>query len=225
MEIAKDIVASWQSVVDVMAGLLDVPAGLIMRIDREDIEVCVASRGDRNPYQPGDREHLHGSGLYCERVIKTRDRLHVPDALRDPEWSRNPDIKLNMVSYLGFPILHPTGEVFGTLCVLDTTGRTHTVLHEELMLKFCATIERDLSLLYTNRMLTERNRELEAALAEIKTLRGIIPICMYCKQIRDDDGYWRAVEEYITGHTEALFSHSICPPCQEQHFPELIGCD
>jgi len=55
---------------------------------------------------------------------------------------------------------------------------------------------------------------------KIDTLRGIVPICSYCKQIRDDKGYWTKVEEFISNHTEAEFSHSICPDCMKEHFPE-----
>ena len=54
----------------------------------------------------------------------------------------------------------------------------------------------------------------------IETLRGIIPICSYCKGVLDDDGYWNRVETYVARHTEAKFSHGICPPCTEKHFPE-----
>ncbi|MDA3798752.1 MAG: cache domain-containing protein [Kiritimatiellae bacterium] len=53
----------------------------------------------------------------------------------------------------------------------------------------------------------------------IETLRGIVPICSFCKQIRDDKGYWNRVEEYISEHTEAEFSHSICPDCMKEHYP------
>jgi AmiR/NasT family two-component response regulator len=59
------------------------------------------------------------------------------------------------------------------------------------------------------------NRELEQALAEVKTLRGIIPICSYCKKIRDDLDTWSQLEEYISNHSEAMFSHGICPKCYE----------
>ena len=71
------------------------------------------------------------------------------------------------------------------------------------------------------RELEERNRELETALAEIKTLRGIIPICANCKKIRDDQGYWNQIESYIRDHSEAEFSHSICPDCARKLYPEL----
>lgn len=59
-------------------------------------------------------------------------------------------------------------------------------------------------------------KELEKALSEIKTLRGIIPICSYCKQIRDDEGYWSQVEMYMGKHTEAEFSHGVCPACYQK---------
>jgi len=55
----------------------------------------------------------------------------------------------------------------------------------------------------------------------IETLRGIVPICSYCKQIRDDEGYWNQVEAYVEKHTEAEFSHGICPSCLKENFPEF----
>jgi len=67
--------------------------------------------------------------------------------------------------------------------------------------------------------------ELHNALAEIKTLRGIVPICAQCKQIRDDKGYWSQVEAYIARHTEVKFSHSICPNCMQTLYPEFYKSD
>jgi PAS domain S-box-containing protein len=56
-------------------------------------------------------------------------------------------------------------------------------------------------------------RELQTALAEVKVLRTILPICMYCKKVRDDENYWQTVEAYISEHTHTRFSHGICPTC------------
>jgi PAS domain S-box-containing protein len=64
----------------------------------------------------------------------------------------------------------------------------------------------------------ERERlleELQSALAEVKTLQEILPICSYCKKIRNDENYWETVEAYLSAHTNAKFSHSICPHCYE----------
>jgi PAS domain S-box-containing protein len=69
----------------------------------------------------------------------------------------------------------------------------------------------------------ERERlivELQQAIDQVKTLSGIVPICSYCKKIRDDRGYWEQVEAYVSKHTEAQFSHGICPQCLEQFCPE-----
>lgn len=69
--------------------------------------------------------------------------------------------------------------------------------------------------------LSARIKELEQALEHIKTLQGILPICSYCKKIRDDKGYWDQVEIYIGKHSDAMFSHSICPECMKKFYPEL----
>jgi PAS domain S-box-containing protein len=69
----------------------------------------------------------------------------------------------------------------------------------------------------------ERERlilELQLAIEQVKTLSGIVPICSHCKRIRDDRGYWEQVEAYVSEHTEAEFSHSICPQCFERFYPE-----
>ena len=63
--------------------------------------------------------------------------------------------------------------------------------------------------------LAERVSELESALAHVKLLQGILPICSYCKHVRDDHNYWQTVESYVTRHSEARFSHSICPGCYD----------
>ncbi len=63
--------------------------------------------------------------------------------------------------------------------------------------------------------------ELQEALAEIKTLKGFIPICASCKKIRDDEGYWNQLEAYISKHTDAIFTHSICPQCAEKYKADL----
>jgi response regulator RpfG family c-di-GMP phosphodiesterase len=64
--------------------------------------------------------------------------------------------------------------------------------------------------------LAVRVAELEQALQNVKNLQGLLPICCYCKKIRDDSNYWQRVEEYISHHSEARFSHSICPDCFDQ---------
>jgi hypothetical protein len=64
-------------------------------------------------------------------------------------------------------------------------------------------------------------RELQEALSKVKTLSGLLPICASCKKIRDDKGYWNQIETYIGAHSEAEFSHGICPDCLIKLYPGL----
>lgn len=66
-------------------------------------------------------------------------------------------------------------------------------------------------------------KELNETLAQVRTLHGLLPICASCKKIRDDKGHWHSLETYISGHSEAEFSHSICPSCAQHLYPEFMG--
>lgn len=70
--------------------------------------------------------------------------------------------------------------------------------------------------------LARQKEELEAAMARIKRLEGLISICMHCKNIRSEDTAWQRIEQYFAEHTDALFSHCICPSCLKQHYPDLL---
>ena len=76
-----------------------------------------------------------------------------------------------------------------------------------------------LELRQLNTALESRNRDLREALANVKTLRGLLPICGSCKKIRDDTDSWHRLETYIEQHSEAMFTHSLCGDCREEHFP------
>ncbi len=79
-----------------------------------------------------------------------------------------------------------------------------------------------LRVLRLQKALSDRVKELETALERIKQLQGLLPICSYCKKIRNDQNYWQQIETYITEHSEAQFSHGICPECYEKVVrPEL----
>lgn len=69
--------------------------------------------------------------------------------------------------------------------------------------------------------LKQVNQELEAALQDVQELSGLLPICSFCKKIRDDKGYWNQVEEYIQNHTKAQFTHGLCPECYERETRRL----
>jgi DNA-binding response OmpR family regulator len=70
------------------------------------------------------------------------------------------------------------------------------------------------------RALNERIRDLSAALEHVRTLQGLIPICMHCHRIRDDSETWQRIERYFEAHSEAHFTHSLCPECLERVYPD-----
>lgn len=72
-----------------------------------------------------------------------------------------------------------------------------------------------------SRQLHKKNAELNSALAHVKTLQGILPICMHCHKIRNDKEVWDRLEAYIERQTDAQFSHSICPDCLKTHYPDI----
>jgi PAS domain S-box-containing protein len=94
------------------------------------------------------------------------------------------------------PVTMETGDQF-VICE-DITDRTHAENERERIIN-----------------------ELQSALTEVKTLSGLLPICAHCKKIRDDKGYWNQIESYIHKHSEAEFSHGICPECAKKYYPDM----
>ncbi len=177
-------IQDWQGIVDLVVRMAGVRACLVMRVHDDDIEVFVSSQSAGNPYKVGDKEKLLDSGLYCERVIATQERLLVPNALKSAEWRNNPDIHLNMISYLGFPIKLPDGRPFGTICLLDDRENAYSQDVAELMRRMRDLIESHLTALaditerkamlaelrrhqdHLEELVQERTRDLEAEIAE-----------------------------------------------------------
>jgi len=73
-----------------------------------------------------------------------------------------------------------------------------------------------------NEELKSLNSELEEKISEVKTLNRLLPICANCKKIRDDTGYWEQLEGYISKHSDAKFSHGICPDCMNELYPDVV---
>ncbi|CAB3770235.1 MULTISPECIES: hybrid sensor histidine kinase/response regulator [Burkholderia] len=164
-DLAADVIERWQRLVDLMADIVGVPAGLIMRHVGKDIQVVVASRNEANPFYQGESAELSGSGLYCEAVIDSDRSLVVPDARQSPQWRHNPDLRVNMVSYLGLPIHWPDRTTFGTICVLDCKENAYSERYIRLVEEFRDQIEMQLQLIDARRV-AERERRRAAQLAE-----------------------------------------------------------
>lgn len=128
------------------------------------------------------------------------------------EWSaRQPgEVKFYQTSLS--PLRASNGEIIGIVGVgRDITERkqAQVELHQK-----------NIALQEVNRLLEEKNGQLQKALDNIKTLKGLLPICANCKRIRDDQGYWHDVVAYIRDHSEAEFTHGICKTCMKELYPE-----
>ena len=158
-EISAEILKRWQSIVDIIAAIGDVPAALIMKSEPPFMKVFVSSQGQENPYNPGDKEKM--DGLYCEHVIRTGESLNIANALKDEFWKNNPDIELGMISYYGLPVYLPDEEVFGTICILDTKEHEYTQDVIELVDKFKESIESHLKMLVQKANITNMMSDLK----------------------------------------------------------------
>jgi PAS domain S-box-containing protein len=161
IQLPSEVIRKWQEIVDLLAEIMHVPSALVMKVEPPNITVFVSSESKGNPYEQDEVSSLN-TGLYCETVMKTRQPLLVPDALLEEEWKSNPDIKLGMISYLGYPIAWPDGHIFGTICVLDNKRNEYSEPYRKLLLQFREVLQTDL------RWLTELGGELATQKAHLK---------------------------------------------------------
>jgi len=182
IEVPSEIVQKWQEIVNLLAEIIHVPAALVMKLEPPNIKVFVSSESSGNPYEK-DEVACFDPGLYCARVIKSQQQLLVPDALQDEEWKLNPDVKLGMISYLGFPIAWPDGQVFGTVCVLDDKRNAYTEPYRKFLLQCRDLLQTDLKLLTSAmREGEERFRLVANAAPVLIWMSGPDKLCNYFNQ-------------------------------------------
>ncbi len=145
-----------------------------------------------------------GIAAQLRQVIETN--TPIIDGVVEAETPAQPGVRRTfMHNYL--PVTTDNGKVVGVSCLVqDVTARRKA----EAGLK-----ERTAEL-------EQANRDLQHAVDNIKTLKGLVPICSHCKSIRNDKGFWQQLEAYVSHNTEAMFSHGICPACREAHYPDLV---
>ncbi|WP_020183321.1 EAL domain-containing protein [Methylotenera sp. 1P/1] len=169
IEVPEDVLESWQITADLLANISNIPAALIMRVHDTEIEVFVSSHSKDNAYHCGEKASLN-TGLYCETVISTQHKLLVPNALTDPEWVSNPDVTLGMISYYGLPLSWPSGDVFGTICILDKKENAYNKKTMDLMERFRDSIQLSLENIYESSLAFRQRDKARDALRDNETL-------------------------------------------------------
>ncbi|TVR48435.1 MAG: GAF domain-containing protein [Puniceicoccaceae bacterium] len=159
----------------------------------------------------------------CRHAILQKGLFIVPDLTRDPRFKDNPFVtgKPHLRFYAGALLETKGGQALGTLCVLDYRTRRLRDDQFHALEILARQIMTALELRRAGREIAAKNRELSAALDKIRTLEGLLPICSQCKKIRDEDTTWMPVETYLRKHTEAEFSHGLCPECSKRYLDEL----
>lgn len=153
---------------------------------------------------------------FCSYAMLAGDVMIVEDATQDVRFSQNPLVtgKENIRFYAGAPLVDRDGYQLGALCAI---GHEPQHLSEEQKTALEA-LARQVMVQMEYR---QTSYELAQALADVKRLSGMLPICGHCKNIRDDEGYWKSVEDYISNHSAVGFSHGICPSCIQSQYPEM----
>jgi PAS domain S-box-containing protein len=169
-------------------------------------------------YDPAERKHLSSE---WQDIVYSDDLKVMLDNFRshcqDPSHPYDQVVRFR----------HKDGSTVWVRCrgiaIRDESGRPVRMLGAHTDLTKQKRVEAEL--LEKTAELVEVNGKLSAALESIQTLKGLIPICSHCKNIRDDGGYWEKVEAYLAKHSKASFSHSICPDCMQKHYPDLKICE
>lgn len=155
---------------------------------------------------------------FCAHAILQTEPLVVENATEDARFSDNPLVtgEPRIRFYAGAPLTAPDGNNLGTLCVIDRKPRQLTP-DQKTALEALGRI------VITELELRRVSNELTDALSNVKTLSGLLPICAYCRGVRNDQGYWEQVEVFVESHSSAEFTHGICPACSKKHFNTTVG--
>lgn len=209
------------------------PIALISLVD-EDRQWFKSKTGVETCQTP--REHA-----FCARAIMSHELFVVPDATQDPRFAANPLVlsEPRIRFYAGAPLTSPDGHNLGTLCVIDRVPRQ---LNPEQLEALRALSRQVMAQIILGKNLSDLKAALKArdelegdlrraisdfdqANATIHTLRPLIPVCAWCKKVRDDQGYWEQIEKYITRFSGAGTTGALCPECLERNFRNLAKAD
>lgn len=162
---------------------------------------------------------------FCAHAIKQEGVMLVKDATQDVRFASNPLVTSspNIRFYAGAPLVTQEGVSLGTLCAIDCTPREFGVEKQEALTALAHQVIRSLELRRTVKALELALLAKERAQQEVATLQSLLPMCAWCRKVRDDSNYWCKVEDYFSQHSEIRFSHGVCPECFDRLEQELEG--
>ena len=194
---------SYDDITTLAAHICEVPIAMISLVD-EDRQWFKSRLGVKQQQTPREV-------AFCAHAILQHEPFIVMDATKDRRFADNALVtgKPHIRFYAGIPLVNPEGLALGTLCVVDHQPRRLSAEQQKALQALSRQVMAWLELRRVSAHLAD-------ALNQVKTLQGLLPICAWCKRIRDDKGYWDQIEAYFHKHTGADFTHSICPQCLEK---------
>jgi GAF domain-containing protein len=189
-------------------------------------------------------EVVHGIAIgpdagSCGTAAYLAKRVVVEDVMIDPKWTafRDYTARADLRACWSQPIFSSRQRVLGTFAMYYRKPRLPSISHVQFIESSAhlagvaierAETERELETYRTEleqrvagrtAELEKANQDLRRAMADIKVLSGMLPICSACKRVRDDSGYWAQIEQYIAERSSAEFTHGICPDCADKYYP------
>ena len=160
-----------------------------------------------------DSKETNRDHAFCAHAILSHETLIVNDAVEDPRFADSPLVTdaPGIRFYAGAPLVTPAGYAIGALCAIDRKPRRLSTGQAQALQVLARQVVAQLEL-------RKVCAGLNHALKRVRLLEGIVPICSYCKGIRNDQGYWSRVERFIEEHANVKLTHGICPDCMEKYF-------
>lgn len=216
-ELPDELLTDWKTLLKYIADMLNVKISFVARIVDDDAEMLVLSEEDQEhpKYTTGSQLKIYGT--FCEQTMEHTRKPHiVPDGRTDPQYMDVKDFSNGYISYMGFPVRFPSGELFGTLCVEDDKAHEYQEPHIKLMETCKNLIEAHIAL-YVDKTIHDRKKLLEAQKKQ-HGIRNIEPICAHCRKIRRRDQKWVKLETWLVERNIVKFTHGICPECIDKYY-------
>ncbi len=197
---------AYDDIVAIAAELCDTPIALISLVD-DDRQWFKAKVGL-------DATQTSRDVAFCAHAILDDCALVIPDATLDPRFADNPLVteEPHVRFYAGAPLVEANGHALGTLCVIDQKPRTVSSSAMRALEALGRRVVAELELKRTAAQLSD-------ALERARLLGELLPMCSWCRRIRDDQQYWHRVEAYFEKQTGTEFTHCICSDCMVKHYP------